>query len=74
MLGYHQHTRELENYWQADHARELASTAPVPVMGMYEHSRQMGYGTAAATHIDAFFQNIQWETGAARIAALPKAP
>jgi superoxide dismutase, Fe-Mn family len=54
VLSYNQHTRELENYWQADHAQGPASTAPVPVMGMYEHSCQMGYGAAAAKHIDAF--------------------
>jgi len=38
-------------------------------MEMYEHSDQMDYGAAAEKYIDAFFQNIQWDTVAARMAA-----
>jgi superoxide dismutase, Fe-Mn family len=73
MLGFNQHTRQLENYWLADHAHGPAATTPILVMDMYEHSYQMDFGAAAAKYIDAFFQNIQWDVIAARIAALPKA-
>lgn len=73
VLGFNTHTRQLENYWLADHAHGPASTQPILVMDMYEHSYQMDFGAAAAKYIDAFFNNIQWDTVAARIAALPKA-
>jgi Fe-Mn family superoxide dismutase len=70
VLGFNQHTRQLENYWMADHAHGPAATLPILVMDMYEHSYQMDFGAAAAKYIDAFFQNIQWEAVGARIAAL----
>ena len=73
MLGLNQHTRQLENYWLADHAHGPAATTPILVMDMYEHSYQMDFGAAAAKYIDAFFQNVQWDVVAARIASLPKA-
>lgn len=72
MLGFNHHTRQFENYWLADHAHGPAATTPILVMDMYEHSYQMDFGAAAARYIDAFFQNIQWDTVAARIASLPK--
>lgn len=68
VLGFNQHTRQLENYWMADHAHAPAATAPILVMDMYEHSYQMDFGAAAAKYIDAFFNNIQWEAVAARLA------
>ena len=69
VLGFNQHTRQLENYWMADHAHAPAATLPVLVMDMYEHAYQMDYGAAAAKYIDAFFQNINWERVSARLAA-----
>ena len=42
------------------------------VLDMYEHSYQMDYGGAAATYIDAFFQNVNWEPVAARLAVATK--
>lgn len=67
VLGFNMHTRQLENYWLADHAHGPAATMPLLVMDMYEHSYQMDYGAAAAKYIDAFFKTIQWEAVAARI-------
>ena len=72
MLGFNQHTRQLENYWLADHAHGPAATTPILVMDMYEHSYQMDFGAAAAKYIDAFFQNVQWDVVASRLATLPK--
>ena len=69
MLGLNEHTHQLENYWMADHATAPASTRPILVMDMYEHSYQMDYGAAAAKYVDAFFQNIQWEKVAQRLEA-----
>jgi Fe-Mn family superoxide dismutase len=72
MLGFNQHTRQFENYWLADHAHGPTATTPILVMDMYEHSYQMDFGAAAPRYIDAFFQNIQWDAVAARLASLPK--
>lgn len=72
VLGYNLHTRQLENYWLADHAHSPAATLPILVMDMYEHSYQMDYGAAAAKYIDAFFANIQWEVVAQRLEAAQK--
>ncbi len=69
VLGFNLHTRQLENYWMADHGHGPAATVPLLVMDMYEHSYQMDYGAAAAKYIDAFFQNVNWERVAARLAA-----
>ena len=67
VLGFNAHTRQLENYWLADHAHGPAATLPLLVMDMYEHSYQMDYGAAAGKYIDAFFKNIQWDAVAKRI-------
>lgn len=69
ILGFNQYTRQLENYWLADHAHGPAATTPILVMDMYEHSYQMDFGAAAAKYIDAFFQNINWERVSARLGA-----
>ncbi len=68
VLGYNQKLRLLENYWLADHATAPAFTAPMLVLDMYEHAYQMDYGAAAAKYIDAFFNNIQWDAAAQRLA------
>lgn len=68
ILGSNLHTRQLENYWMADHAHGPAATVPILVMDMYEHSYQMDYGAAAAKYVDAFFQNVQWPIVSARLA------
>jgi len=62
LLGWNLHTDQIENYWLWDHMHGAASTLPLLVMDMYEHSYQMDFGAAAAKYIDAFFQNIRWET------------
>lgn len=67
MLGFNAHTRQLENYWMADHAHGPATTLPLLVMDMYEHSYQMDFGAATARYVDAFFANIQWDAVQARL-------
>jgi len=74
VLGFNTHTRQLENYWMADHAHGSAATLPILVMDMYEHSYQMDYGAAAVKYVDAFFQNIQWEAVAQRLEACCRLP
>lgn len=70
VFGYNRHFRALENYWMADHMHSPATTVPLLVMDMYEHSYQMDYGAATARYIDAFFANINWDRIMARIEAI----
>lgn len=67
ILGYNRHFGTLENYWLADHMHGPASTAPLLVIDMYEHSYHMDYGAATARYIDAFFDNVNWETVLSRV-------
>lgn len=70
ILGYNRHFQTLENYWMADHMHSPASTAPLLVMDMYEHSYQMDYGAATARYIDAFFANVNWDSVMQRVDAI----
>jgi Fe-Mn family superoxide dismutase len=70
VLGYNRHFQCLENYWMADHMHSPATTTPLLVMDMYEHSYQMDFGAATARYIDAFFANINWDNVMARVEAI----
>jgi superoxide dismutase, Fe-Mn family len=70
VLGYNRHLGTLENYWMADHMHSPATTQPLLVIDMYEHSYHMDYGAAAARYFDAFFNNINWEVVLERVEAL----
>jgi superoxide dismutase, Fe-Mn family len=70
VLGYNRQFGTAENYWMADHTTSPAATTPLLVMDMYEHSYHMDFGAAAAQYVDAFFNNVNWETVLERIDAL----
>jgi Fe-Mn family superoxide dismutase len=70
VLGYNRQFGTAENYWMADHLHSPVMTVPLLVMDMYEHSYHMDFGAAAAQYVDAFFNNINWESVLARIEAL----
>jgi Fe-Mn family superoxide dismutase len=70
VLGYNRQFGTAENYWMADHMHSPATTMPLLVMDMYEHSYHMDFGAAAAQYVDAFFNNINWETVLERIESL----
>ncbi|MBV9242148.1 MAG: superoxide dismutase [Acidobacteria bacterium] len=61
VLAYNNHTKEMHNYWMADHSTSPAFTTPILVLDMYEHAYQMDYGAAAAKYIDAFMTNVNWD-------------
>jgi superoxide dismutase, Fe-Mn family len=44
-----------------DHTQGLATSVPLLVMDMYEHSYQMDFGAGVARYIEAFFANVQWD-------------
>lgn len=72
VLGYNLHTKELHNYWSADHTSNPPFTVPLLVLDMYEHAYQMDYGAAAAKYIDAFMQNVNWDEVNRRVENLGK--
>jgi Fe-Mn family superoxide dismutase len=70
ILAYNTQTKELHNYWAADHAHNAPFSVPILVLDMYEHAYQMDYGAAAAKYIDAFMQNVNWDEVNRRTEAL----
>ncbi len=72
ILAYNEHTKELHNYWQADHAHNPPFSRPLLLLDMYEHSYQMDYGAAAVKYIDAFMQNVNWEEVNRRVESIGK--
>jgi Fe-Mn family superoxide dismutase len=70
ILGFNRQFGTAENYWMADHMHSPAMTVPLLVMDMYEHSYHMDFGAAAGQYVDAFFNNINWESVIARIESL----
>jgi len=61
ILAYNLHTKEVHNYWSADHTSNAPFSVPLLVLDMYEHAYQMDYGAAAAKYVDAFMQNVNWD-------------
>lgn len=73
VLGYNLQTKQLENFWMADHAHAPAATLPVLVLDMYEHSYHIDFGATVAGYIDAFMLNVNWDMVSARLEQLPAA-
>ena len=64
---------DVRTYWAGNHTQTLAGGIPLLVMDMYEHAYALDFGAAAAKYIDAFFQNINWDTVNARVEVAEKA-
>jgi len=62
LLTYSHRDKKLVNQWAADHTCCLAGASPILALDMYEHSYHMDYGAKAAAYVDAFMNNINWET------------
>lgn len=54
-------TGALRTFSSSNHTQVLATSVPLLVMDMYEHSYQMDFGAAAPRYIDAFFANVNWD-------------
>jgi Fe-Mn family superoxide dismutase len=61
ILGYELLTGALRTFGSGNHTQAPATTLPLLVMDMYEHSYQMDYGAQHPQYIDAFFANIKWD-------------
>jgi superoxide dismutase, Fe-Mn family len=59
----------LVNQWAADHTHAIAGGVPLLALDMYEHAYHMDYGAAAASYVDAFMANIDWQSVYARYQA-----
>jgi Fe-Mn family superoxide dismutase len=70
ILAFNQHTKELHNYWAADHTNNAPFSVPLVVLDMYEHAYHMDYGAAAAKYVDAFMLNVNWDELNRRVEAL----
>jgi superoxide dismutase, Fe-Mn family len=67
LLTYSPRDRKLVNQWAADHTHTLAGATPILALDMYEHSYHMDYGAKAAAYVDAFMQNLNWESAGRRV-------
>jgi Fe-Mn family superoxide dismutase len=61
MLGLELDTGALRTFWSGNHTQVLATSVPLLVMDMYEHSYHIDFGAGVARYIDAFFANVNWE-------------
>jgi Fe-Mn family superoxide dismutase len=62
LLTYSHRDKNLVNQWAADHTCCLAGGSPILALDMFEHSYHIDYGAKAAAYVDAFMNNINWET------------
>ena len=62
LLTYSSRDRKLINQWAADHTCSLVSATPILALDMYEHAYHLDYGAAAAAYVDAFINNINWQS------------
>lgn len=54
-------TGALRTFASRHHGESLATSMPLLVMDMYEHSYQMDFGANVDRYIDAFFANVSWD-------------
>lgn len=66
LLSYSPRSGKLVNQWASDHATTIGDGAVVLALDMYEHSYHIDYGAKAAAYVDAYMQNINWQSVAER--------
>ena len=69
LLAWSARDSKLINTWAADHTCNLAGATPILGLDMYEHSYHMDFGAKAAAYVDAYMQNLNWNSAAAKLAA-----
>jgi len=73
ILAFELDTGALRTFSSASHTQVLATSVPLLVMDMYEHSYQMDFGAGVARYIDAFFANVKWDEVNRRLERAQKA-
>ncbi len=61
ILAFELETGALRTVSSGNHTQSLATSIPLLVLDMYEHSYQMDFGAAVAKYLDAFFANVTWD-------------
>lgn len=61
LLAFELDTGALRTVSSGSHTQVLATSVPLLVLDMYEHSYQMDFGAAVARYLDAFFANVNWD-------------
>jgi superoxide dismutase, Fe-Mn family len=61
ILAFELDTGALRTFWSGHHTQVLATSIPLLVMDMYEHSYQIDFGAAVPRYLDAFFANVKWD-------------
>ena len=69
LLAWSARDNKLINTWAADHTCNLAGAQPILGLDMYEHSYHMDFGAKAAAYVDAYTQNLNWNSATAKLAA-----
>lgn len=67
IVGFELDSGALRLVSSGHHEESLASSVPLLVPDMYEHSYHLDFGAAAAKYFDAFWQNINWEVVTQRL-------
>jgi superoxide dismutase, Fe-Mn family len=67
LLTYSPRDKKLVNQWPEDHTCCLAGASPILALDMHEDSYHIDYGAKAAAYVDAFMNNINWESAARRL-------
>ncbi len=73
ILAFELDTGALRTFSSGSHTQVLATSVPLLVMDMYEHSYQMDFGAGVARYIDAFFANVKWDEVNRRLERAQKA-
>ena len=66
LLTYSRRDDVLINQWAADHTNQLADGVPIIALDMYEHSYHIDFGAKAGAYVDAYMNNVNWDTAGKR--------
>jgi superoxide dismutase, Fe-Mn family len=67
ILAFELDTGGLRTYGSGHHTQTLATSVPLFVLDMYEHSYHIDFGAEHARYIDAFFANAKWDEANRRL-------
>jgi Fe-Mn family superoxide dismutase len=73
ILAFELATGALRTVSSGNHTQALATSVPLLVMDLYEHSYQIDFGAEVARYIDAFFANVNWDEVNRRLEAATRA-
>src|SRR5437588_2861358 len=68
LLSWSSHESRLINHWSADHTHLLGGAVPILALDMYEHAYHIDFGADAASYVETFLLNIDWDKANARFA------